>query len=315
MTYLHCFSDADVEDNLESDASRNRFKALNIEDENNEDAKPIIPENTGNSDTADITGSENKHVINGNIENRDLMDYEGQSLSASSSNQNLQGESLCGSNTPSEGTLTLSGSNTSEATLILPDLPLTNGSMEYLHMNGANEELCIGGAAVDENRTGSSIESLTKKMEQVSLNGTACKMEEVDSAETQQIENGSQINGDWSGMKGDENNDSMVQTGCKINNITDMQSKTSAKMDATEQEPTTKNAKNKPSKKELRKQVLQKSVQTLVERYIADPHECSVLSCLNQFTAAELLTGNNKFGCDFCKKRKQKSTGESIYII
>ena len=34
------------------------------------------------------------------------------------------------------------------------------------------------------------------------------------------------------------------------------------------------------------------------------PLECSIDSCLAQFTSAELLTGNNKFGCDTCTRHK-----------
>jgi ubiquitin carboxyl-terminal hydrolase 16/45 len=34
------------------------------------------------------------------------------------------------------------------------------------------------------------------------------------------------------------------------------------------------------------------------------------MSCLNQFTAPELLTGNNKFGCAVCSKLKRKKQGE-----
>ena len=37
-------------------------------------------------------------------------------------------------------------------------------------------------------------------------------------------------------------------------------------------------------------------------RYKSRACECSVYSCLTQFTAPELLTGNNKWACDRCSK-------------
>uniref|UniRef100_T1JHZ2 Ubiquitin carboxyl-terminal hydrolase n=1 Tax=Strigamia maritima TaxID=126957 RepID=T1JHZ2_STRMM len=57
---------------------------------------------------------------------------------------------------------------------------------------------------------------------------------------------------------------------------------------------------------------LAKSLTSLSPRYQPASHECSVLSCLNQFTAPELLTGNNKFGCENCTKiRNEKLAAKS----
>ena len=51
-------------------------------------------------------------------------------------------------------------------------------------------------------------------------------------------------------------------------------------------------------------------------RYQPDSHECSIQSCLNQFTAAELLTGANKFGCENCSnKAKQYKDGRCYAVI
>ncbi|XP_064627312.1 ubiquitin carboxyl-terminal hydrolase 16-like [Lineus longissimus] len=63
------------------------------------------------------------------------------------------------------------------------------------------------------------------------------------------------------------------------------------------------------SKKDLQKENVRKAMNSLSNRYQPLAHECSVLSCLNQFTAAELLTGNNKFGCESCSKKKHKEKG------
>ncbi|GFO47271.1 ubiquitinyl hydrolase 1 [Plakobranchus ocellatus] len=50
------------------------------------------------------------------------------------------------------------------------------------------------------------------------------------------------------------------------------------------------------------------SMNTLAPRYHPSPKECSILSCLNQFTAAELLTGSNKFGCKECTRRRRQNS-------
>lgn len=43
---------------------------------------------------------------------------------------------------------------------------------------------------------------------------------------------------------------------------------------------------------------------TLAPREYTTSGICSVVSCLNQFTAQELLTVNNKVGCEACTERK-----------
>jgi len=43
--------------------------------------------------------------------------------------------------------------------------------------------------------------------------------------------------------------------------------------------------------------------------------ECSVQSCLHQFTMAEMLSGANKFGCETCTGRQNKGTGEYICAL
>ena len=49
------------------------------------------------------------------------------------------------------------------------------------------------------------------------------------------------------------------------------------------------------------------STLTLQPSYHPSPGECSVMSCLSQFCAPELLDGNNKFACEECSKRAQGS--------
>ncbi|KAJ8315187.1 hypothetical protein KUTeg_007337 [Tegillarca granosa] len=60
------------------------------------------------------------------------------------------------------------------------------------------------------------------------------------------------------------------------------------------------------TKKELKKEAQLKSTVTLGPRYHPTSRECTIMSCLHQFTSAELLTGNNKFGCRNCTKLKHK---------
>lgn len=51
---------------------------------------------------------------------------------------------------------------------------------------------------------------------------------------------------------------------------------------------------------------------TIAPRYQCEDGECSVQSCLNNFTAAELMTGNNKVGCDACSERINGKGGKTI---
>lgn len=53
-------------------------------------------------------------------------------------------------------------------------------------------------------------------------------------------------------------------------------------------------------------------ITTLGSRYICDESECSIQSCLNQFTALELMTGNNKVCCDACTERINGAGGKSV---
>lgn len=73
---------------------------------------------------------------------------------------------------------------------------------------------------------------------------------------------------------------------CKTNLMTDRPTQHSASGDSTD---------NKNS-----------WCKTLSSRQQTEEGECSVISCLNQFTSVELMTGNNKVGCDACTQRQNK---------
>lgn len=51
---------------------------------------------------------------------------------------------------------------------------------------------------------------------------------------------------------------------------------------------------------------------TIAPRYQSEDGECSIQSCLNNFTAIELMTGNNKVGCDACTERLNGKDGKTI---
>ncbi len=54
-----------------------------------------------------------------------------------------------------------------------------------------------------------------------------------------------------------------------------------------------------------------RSLTSIAARYHAKSGECSVYSCLTQFTAPELLTGTNKWACEKCTRLALERTPES----
>ncbi|XP_006813669.1 ubiquitin carboxyl-terminal hydrolase 16-like [Saccoglossus kowalevskii] len=61
-------------------------------------------------------------------------------------------------------------------------------------------------------------------------------------------------------------------------------------------------------------EVVKKAVVPLANRYQSSSRECSVQSCLGQFTTHELLTGNNKFGCESCTKKKYADVKKDKFV-
>ena len=53
-----------------------------------------------------------------------------------------------------------------------------------------------------------------------------------------------------------------------------------------------------------------KATTALTARYSAKHMECSVQSCLSQFTAPEWLTGANRFGCETCARNHRPAAGK-----
>lgn len=50
---------------------------------------------------------------------------------------------------------------------------------------------------------------------------------------------------------------------------------------------------------------------TIAPRYACEDNECSIQSCLNNFTAIELMSGNNKVGCDACTEMFNGKDGKT----
>lgn len=69
------------------------------------------------------------------------------------------------------------------------------------------------------------------------------------------------------------------------------------------------------TRKEIKREAHLKSMSTLTPRYQPASRECSILSCLNQFTSAELLTGNNKVTCENCTRQKRKNSKKAGTLL
>lgn len=65
------------------------------------------------------------------------------------------------------------------------------------------------------------------------------------------------------------------------------------------------------SRDNLQYQHHQGAFQALSHSYIPSSKECSIQSCLHQFTSVELLMGNNKLLCESCTERRQKQLRKS----
>ncbi|KAM9805922.1 ubiquitin carboxyl-terminal hydrolase 45 isoform 1-T1 [Syngnathus typhle] len=62
----------------------------------------------------------------------------------------------------------------------------------------------------------------------------------------------------------------------------------------------------KKSREKLHQPYHQGAFQALSQSYNPGSKECSIQSCLHQFTSVELLMGNNKLLCESCTERRQK---------
>jgi len=69
--------------------------------------------------------------------------------------------------------------------------------------------------------------------------------------------------------------------------------------------------KEKYQKKRLKAEWTARTLTSLAPRYISSPGECSIYSCLNNFTQSELLTGPNKWACDSCTENRKLNPSDN----
>ncbi|GIY62971.1 ubiquitin carboxyl-terminal hydrolase 45, partial [Caerostris extrusa] len=62
------------------------------------------------------------------------------------------------------------------------------------------------------------------------------------------------------------------------------------------------------------KEWILKSLTTLQPRRSVAPLECSIDSCISNFTKPELLVGNNKYRCNNCTEMKRKKSGDKTAV-
>lgn len=69
--------------------------------------------------------------------------------------------------------------------------------------------------------------------------------------------------------------------------------------------------KEKQQKQRVKAEWTARTLTSLAPRYISSPGECSIYSCLNNFTQSELLTGSNKWACDSCTENRKLNTADN----
>ncbi|KAL5010033.1 hypothetical protein ScPMuIL_012338 [Solemya velum] len=312
-------SDADIEDNLESDTSRcNRCAILPME------LDPTVTENDiGNGHPS----SHNKNIHNNeqnscniqmaSLENGDS--YQAQSVTRLSENSseihsnvtasdsldsvvtvvlkdgdpiieenNLPASSECCLN--SDAQTVDSGDKTGEYSLTVTasvdnadpvDVCAKDVQKLSLQMNGYQEEL--------QEQTVENIHEDCKLKKNISLEKNNCLIENsTSSIELNNVKNLQTTSGNRCPSENYMQSEFTISSNSHLN-LCRQSSKQHLK-----------------NRKEMKKEVQLKSIMMLGPRYQPSSRECSIMSCLHQFTAAELLIGNNKFGCANCSKQKHK---------
>merc|ERR1719470_92625 len=69
--------------------------------------------------------------------------------------------------------------------------------------------------------------------------------------------------------------------------------------------------KAKQQKQRVKAEWTARTLTSLAPRYLSSPGECSIYSCLNNFTQSELLTGPNKWACDSCTENKKLNSADN----
>ena len=265
-----CCVDADVEDNIESDVSRSKSAKTNPQEDADKPDSPI--DNKGSSLGADPSGN----AVSTSSVHRDRHDSTGRSeestLTETSAGESKTGCSSCNS-------ITSLSDSTCKASSI--DSPF-----------GSN--IGLNQPQVQENH---SVEHLTEAMHS------------VDITEKNNTHNQKRIKESFKDSKSDlgssasvslDNTEETMSTSNGVHHGSSQRSHSSGYSSTT----TSKSSFSSKPRAQLRLEAKVKAMASLVPRYQPGSQECSLKSCLNQFTAAEWLTGSNRFGCETCTKQK-----------
>ena len=321
------FTDADVEDNLESDTSR-LMKTSFMNDSIHIEQGALDSQNEADKHQRI---SENGHVSpSGSTNNTCITDYEDKVLyertcshcnvmsSSDTSNTLVNG----GGGTDSLSTLSDSSAGSrppcihcNSSTTIIPsihnvDTNMTSHSNTASH-NGVNVDSNTGHNEENVNELG---ENFSKKCSIGNVNGDLNESASVNNDIMSSLEKlhiadhlDSNCNADTKTTANDINNDVPLVNGIlNSSTVEENDGKTSPKSEKHNIPRQPSNLSN--SRKEFKEEAKFRSTMTLGQRYHPSSRECTVMSCLHQFTSAELLTGNNKFGCVNCSKNKHKQT-------
>ncbi|XP_013383302.1 ubiquitin carboxyl-terminal hydrolase 16-like isoform X2 [Lingula anatina] len=305
-------SDADIEDNLEtaSDTSRNKFKLLEMPEtvpvgdrvEEEEEVQHTNTENTQHlsDEQADLGGhSKEKMLIVGGAS-------DGLCASTASTAEDVD-PSLNSEERTKENVVHIkqNGTNTcqqvEESASIkenVTDLDNITASLAQVQLEEApvsqvksDDNALKTDSKPDEKDQEKVAEDMSTCPEQTSENGQNSSVKSVKSLSDNSLVNGQVLPLETNKFSSDSQNSSPRHNNSSAQTL---QSK----------------SKVPKSRDQMKRECVKRSTYSLSPRYKPTPYECSVLSCLNQFTTMELLTGNNKFGCEFCSKRNRKAGGK-----
>ncbi|KAK3098342.1 hypothetical protein FSP39_018619 [Pinctada imbricata] len=333
-------SDADIEDNLESDMSRcSTFADLSVSmsasltipnldtiAQNDEDGEE--GETTHTSSTCTVTETSSSATLKLDRSNPDICKGQDEKSSNSGSMSNSvcsngSGGSMDG-NVSAEFTIVCNGGDAFE--LAISDEGM-NGSQEKLSSSSANKrksasvfenhgnEVCevanrnsedfLQINHVNDSKNGVLDEKdLVEKLENLAVNGKDLSDLQTESAN---LENENKAENLHTQKDSRLEQDNTIEAENELNSCNSKPDSAGSQRKSTPN-ISRQNSKHSKSKFELKKEARVKSKVTLGPRYVPSSRECSIMSCLHQFTSAELLTGNNKFGCSNCTDLKYKQT-------
>lgn len=335
-------SDADIEDNLESDTSR-CFSKLSLETSMTE-LSPSSQENMG----VDPTGNQG---VDGSMSssNTDTLTSGTSGTSTSTIKQDVNGEVqetrttqthsengdlLNNGDLNNKEDLTGKGHLENKGDLNMNKAPVLNGHCENplsetvccLTNGRENSDMENGECIDDRNSVGAECNIGIPKVKHISNNDSvACDRTYCDKDDSLTQNGVHHIKNDINSelKKSHSRNSSASEMTAKLGNMiledtTPVSNRDDCHKENGVHDPVCggsnceKGSTNTPpqhhskSEKEIKKEALVRSKVTLGLRYQPTSRECTVMSCIHQFTSAELLTGNNKFGCAKCTQMKYK---------